>query len=175
MLEGLRDDGAHGGRVVHCIDRRFRVASGHEPLVSTTVIRKVVRDRANDVVLVSDPRVHRQQIADIQSWHGRRDRREDAAIVARCLRLHVIRFHVRRPAGQPQENDRRVPQQFLPVAGHFGRCRLPTEEVRQREATHSQHACSQKLTTSNGASAVTRSESHERFYSGGFVRREPTG
>ena len=157
VLERLRDDGTDGWRVVHRIDRRLRISPRHEPLVPTTVIRKVVRDRADDVELVSDLRVHRQQIADIQARNGRRDRREDAAIVARRLRLQVIRFHVRRPTGQPQENNRRVLRQFLPITSRFGGGGSPSEEVRQRETTHSQNACTQKLTTRNGASAVTRS------------------
>lgn len=66
------------------------------------------RDRADQRVFVGAFGVQRQQFADFNSGNVGFNRREVAAILDRSIGLHVVRFHVPGPAGQPDEDDRSI-------------------------------------------------------------------
>ena len=85
-----------------------RFAAGQDVLHAVAVAGKVVGDGANQGELVGQLSVQGQQFADIEAGHLGADRLEVAAIFGRGVRLHVVRFHVRRPARQPQEDHRGV-------------------------------------------------------------------
>jgi hypothetical protein len=55
--------------------------------------------------------------AHVDARHARADRPEFAAILGRGVRLHIVRFHVRRPARQPDEDDRRLGRRRAALAG----------------------------------------------------------
>src|SRR5262249_34949905 len=121
--------------IVDEADRRLRIAAGQESLVPAAMIGKVVRDRADDRELVGDASVHREMFADIDAGHIGADRAERAAVFLRGVWFHVIHFHVRRPARQPDEDDRGIRN----ATGLVGR-ELPRHDTGSAQATQRQGA-----------------------------------
>ena len=76
--------------------------------MAAAVVRELVGDRADERVLVGDLGVQRQVLADVDAGDVGLDGPKGAAVLDRGVRLHVERLHVWRPAGQPDEDDRRV-------------------------------------------------------------------
>lgn len=72
--------------------------------MSFEVIRLIVTDRTEDRVLVSDLSMPRQQFADIKTGDVGGDWRERPTNIRRGVRLHVIRFQMRRPTMHEQQN-----------------------------------------------------------------------
>ena len=104
----LRDDGTDHWIVVDEARGLLWLVAGEKALVPAAVVRELVRYGADDRVFVRTPGVHRQQFADFDAGDVRLDGREDATILRRRVRLHVVGLHVRRPSRQPDKNDRRV-------------------------------------------------------------------
>ena len=103
------------------------------------VVGELVRDRADDRELVGNLRVSRQVFADVDAGDVGLDRPELAAILRRGVRLHVVGFHVRRAARQPDEDDGGV------VGGLVGAANLVRGERTERGTGERDRAKPQKI------------------------------
>jgi hypothetical protein len=88
--------------------RLKRIAAGEEALVAAVVAGEVVGDRADDGELVGHTGVQGHVLADVDAGHVGLDGPEVAAVLGGGVRLHVVHFQVRRPARQPNEDDRGI-------------------------------------------------------------------
>ena len=67
-----------------------------------------MRERADQCQLVDVLRHERKIAAQRDAGHIRGDFAGDAAVLGRGVHLGIKRFNMRRPAGQPEPDDRRV-------------------------------------------------------------------
>jgi hypothetical protein len=151
---------AVGALALHAVDHRadhrvivdepgrlLRIAAGEEALVAAAVVGEVVGDGADDRVFIGDPRVHRQIFGDVDAGDVRVDRVEFAAIFGRGVGLEVVHLHVRRPAGQPDEDDGIVGGR---IAG-FVRAKLPRRDAAggQCEGAHLEELSTRRTRADN--------------------------
>ena len=161
-VAALADLGRHRADhriIVDEAGRLLGIAAGEEALVAAAVVGEVVGDGADERVAIGDAGMARQMLADLHARHIGRDRLEVAAVLGRGVGLHVVGFHVRRPARQPQQDDRRV-------VGSSGFLGLGAEAhyVGQADAAEGQHPSSEE-----GAARRRRCDRGVRFHGGAFV------
>ena len=149
LAADLVDHRADHWMVVDEAGRLGRIAAGEEAFVPAAVIGEVVRDRADDRELVGDARVHRQMFADVDAGDIGADGAEVAAVFCRGVRLHVVHFHVRRPAGEPDEDDGGVGR-MLGLALQFPRHDASGAETAQSEGAELEEIAAAIAGRSNG-------------------------
>jgi len=108
----LVDDRDHRGGIVPGPGRRIGNATRHEPLASAAVIVEGMGDAANQGVLVGALGVHGEQFANVDTGYVGANGTEEAPIIRRGIRLHVIGLHVGRSPCEPDENNRGVGRDF---------------------------------------------------------------
>jgi hypothetical protein len=108
--------------------------------------------------------MQRQMLADVDPRHVGMNRPELAAVILRGVRLHVIRFHVRRPARQPDEDHGAVVVDALALTlpsprgrGDFFRLRLQPQHVGETQTGQANGTSLQKAAAGGGTRAERES------------------
>ena len=125
--------------------------------MAAAVVGEVVGDRADERVLVGQLREQRQVFADVDAGDVRVDRPEHAAVLLRGVRLHVERFHVRRPARQPDEDHRRIVFAWNARDGvPYSRVRLQSEQIRHSQPRERSRPGLQQRAAADGTRTAER-------------------
>ena len=152
MLAALRHNRTHSRRVVDEAVGASRHAAGEKSFMTAAMVGKLMSHRTHDRVSISTLRMQRQQFADVDPFNVRRYRFEESSILLRRIRLHVVHFHMWRPAWQPDENDRGVV--FHGLAGRcFRRCRFESQDVTQAQHPEAQRTRFQNASPRNRTGA----------------------
>ena len=112
---------------------------------AATMVSKLVSTGTDQGVLVSNPGMLWQELADVHACHVGLDGMKLAPVIGRRIRLQIVGFHVRRPARKPDKNHRRVGSRTA-----LGRKSLGLEQVRESQsskdsATELEHAAAMQL------------------------------
>ncbi len=102
--------------------------------MTAAVVGEVVVDGADDIELVGDLGLEGHEFADLDAGDIGFDGFEDAAIFGWGVGFHVIHLHVRRAAGEPDEDDGGVGFEEGFGGGRF--CGLEPEDIAEGEAQH---------------------------------------
>ena len=122
----------------HVIDGRGRLAREQETR-GPRVVGVGMGHRPDEAQSVGARRELGEVLADLDAGHGRRDRPELAAHLARCVGLGIPRLELRRPAPH-EEKDAALRPAEARLRRQSRGCGTPAEQSIERQAEHPQRA-----------------------------------
>ena len=108
ILSHPGDDRPDHRMVIHESIRLLRNSPGEDPFVARIMVGRMMVDRANHRELVGALGVPRQVFAQVQSGNLRGDWTKLSPVRGRRVGFQIVRLHVRRATGQPDQDHRRV-------------------------------------------------------------------